>query len=311
MGIDINKVKVFGRIPLVVAGLLNKPKAFKLLLENAIYDSKSNQYNSQEISTYLYCNYKCQCELNLNSYLKTHGKDWRESVNLNMFNNLITNVIDDGDLESAIYILNRTKNLYIIHKHIHNTHLFGIDESRMSFQNIGNHRNYNNHSVEDSIARVINSGLKDNKVRSVPYSSMQIIEFLKIAIEIGYNPNAIWKNKSCFAKLFTSPDILEFFLKNGSDPNHRMLLYDYTSSNSHSSQPVYTYPIFLAISYGNKEAVKLLLSHGAFKDQMGVCPGYLLYYDNSKEAYPLMAALRWQKQDIVQLLTELNCKFQD
>ena len=300
MGIDINKVKVFGKMPLVIASLLNKPKVFKLLLENAIYDSKSNSFNSQTFSGYLYSNYKCQCELYLNSYLKTHSKDWCQSADfLAMFDNLIINAINDGDLESAIYILNRTKNLYIIHKHIHNKALFGTVRSTIFEFN------------EDCITQVINSSLKGNKVRSVPYSSIQIIEFLKIAIEIGYNPNTIWMNKNCFTKLFTSPDILEFFLKNGSDPNHRMLLYDYTSSNSNPKQPYYTYPIFLAISYGNKEAIKLLLSHGAFKDQIGTCPEGFPRYSGLQEAYPLMAALRWQKQDIVQLLTELNCKLQD
>ena len=317
MGIDINKVKVFGKMPLVVAGLLNKPKAFKLLLENAIYDSKSNQYNSQEISGYLYSNYKCQCELYLNSYLKTHGKDWCQSA---IFNNLIINAINDGDLESAIYILNRTKNLYIIHKHIHNKNLFGNDDSRLPFCGGGSRskeRNCNgNGNEEDLISKVINSRFQRPislawSRKSEQYSSKQIIEFLKIAIEIGYNPNAIWMNKHCFTKLFTSPDILEFFLKNGSDPNHRMLLYDYTSSNSNPKQPYYTYPIFLAISYGNKESVKLLLSHGAFKDQIGTCPEAFPRYSGLQEAYPLMAALRWQKQDIVQLLTELNCKLQD
>jgi ankyrin repeat protein len=111
-------------------------------------------------------------------------------------------------------------------------------------------------------------------------------------IDHGYIINNIWNNKDEYgliqSYLYKYHEILELFVKNGANPNHK--IGDATN---------FTYPIFKAIASGNKEAVRVLLDNSAYINQTvnlrmcNCCSG---------DITPLAYATKHGNSEIIELL---------
>lgn len=133
-----------------------------------------------------------------------------------------------------------------------------------------------------------------------------LLDIIQELIDHGYESNSIWSDKdehgSIQYHLYRNAKIVELFIKNGANPNHKI------ESPNHPANVAkqFTYPIFQALNAGNKEVIEVLIDNGTYLDQTTdthhcsqCCYG---------EKTPLAVAIKHGYADIVELLVSHDAK---
>lgn len=156
-------------------------------------------------------------------------------------------------------------------------------------------------SMED-ILELIRSGLPYPYPQKKEVAIADILQLMQELINHGYHVDNIWRPIAGYEWIYKKTEILELFLNNGANPNYWI---DKARNAQHAARKIGapdegTYPIFEAVEFGEIEAVRILISKGAFINHITKC--HRCHGCCHSEVTPLKRALNHKQADIVALL---------